>query len=53
MNNKNINNIKYIVALDGYWLIILHTTTNQKQMPATEESMERMCDWAVGAGEVQ
>jgi hypothetical protein len=52
-NNKKINNIKYIVALEGRWLIILHTTTNQKQMLAMGESMERMWDQTIGMGEVQ
>jgi hypothetical protein len=52
MMKKNCN-IKYIVAFGGHWLIILHTTINQKQMPVTGESMERMCDWVVGAGKVQ
>jgi hypothetical protein len=47
------NNIKNIVAFSSRWLIISHTTINQKQTPATGASMERMCDWVVGAGEVQ
>jgi hypothetical protein len=50
---KKINNIKYIVAFGGCWLIILHTTINQKQTPATGESMERMCNRVVGMGKVQ
>ncbi len=33
--------ILYTVALDGHWLINLHTTTNQKQVPIMEESRER------------
>jgi hypothetical protein len=28
--DKKINNIKYIVAFGGHWLIILHTTTYLK-----------------------
>jgi hypothetical protein len=32
--------ILYTVALDGRWLINLHTTTNQKQAPIMEESRE-------------
>jgi hypothetical protein len=49
---KNYN-IKYIVAFGGHWSIISHTTINQKQTPAEGESMERMCEWVVGAGQVQ
>ncbi len=52
-DDKNNNNIKYIMALGGHWLIILHTTINQKQTPAMGESMERMCNRVVGAGKVQ
>ncbi len=47
------NNMKYIVAYGGHWLIILHTTINQKQTPAMGESMERMWDRVEGAGKVQ
>jgi hypothetical protein len=39
-NDKKINNLKYIVALDGHWLIILHTTNNQKQTLAIGENRE-------------
>jgi hypothetical protein len=38
-NDKEVNNIKYIVALDCRWVIILHTTINQKQMRTMGESM--------------
>ena len=38
---RNINNIKYIVAFGGCWLIILHTTTNQKWAGAVEERVEK------------
>jgi hypothetical protein len=41
LDNKNINNIKYIVAFGGPWLIILHTTTNQKWAGAGEERVEK------------
>jgi hypothetical protein len=37
-NDKKVDNVKYIMALDGCWVIILHTTTNQKQTPVTRES---------------
>jgi hypothetical protein len=37
----------------GRWLIILHTTINQKQMPGMGESMERMCNRVVDTGKVQ
>ncbi len=40
-DDKKINNIKYIVALGGRWLIILHTTTNQKWAGAGEERVEK------------
>ncbi len=43
-NNKKENNIKYIVGLDGRQLTTTHTTTNQKQVAATEGSMEGRCD---------
>ena len=32
------------MALDGRRLIVLHTTTNQKQADAVDESRERRCD---------
>jgi hypothetical protein len=35
------NNIKYIVAFGGHWLIILHTTNNQKWAGAGEERVEK------------
>ena len=34
------NNMKYTMALNGRRLIILHTTTNQKQAAAMEGSMK-------------
>jgi hypothetical protein len=40
-DDKNNNNIKYIVAFGGRWLIILHTTTNQKWAGAGEERVEK------------
>jgi len=33
--------IKYTVALDGCLLMVFHSTTNQKQADAVEESRER------------
>jgi hypothetical protein len=41
LKDKKKPNILYTVALDGRWLINLHTTTNQKQAPIMEESRER------------
>jgi hypothetical protein len=40
---KNRNK-KYIMALDGRRLKILHTTTNQKQAAATEGTMKERRD---------
>ncbi len=42
----------YTVALDGRWLINLHTTTNQKQAPIMEESRERRQDYRGAWGRV-
>jgi hypothetical protein len=36
-----INNIKCIMAFGGCWLIILHTTTNQKWAGDEEERVEK------------
>ncbi len=50
--------MKYIVAFSGCWLIILHTTTNQKQAGTGEERVEKRdkhggvaegCQWATSA----
>ncbi len=43
--DKKKPKILYTVALDGRWLINLHTTTNQKQAPIMEESRERRQDY--------
>ncbi len=40
-DNKKINNIKYIVAFGGRWLIILHTTTYQKWVGIKEERVDK------------
>ena len=37
---KKINELKYIVALGGHQLEMKHTTTNQNQAAAREESMD-------------
>jgi hypothetical protein len=58
LDDKKINNMKYIVAFSGCWLIILHTTTNQKQAGTGEERVEKRdkhggvaegCQWATSA----
>ncbi len=41
MEQQKNNNIKCIVAFGGRWLIILHTTTNQKWAGAVEERVEK------------
>jgi hypothetical protein len=40
-NDRKIDNIKCIVAFGGHWLIILHTTTNQKWAGTVEERVEK------------
>ena len=41
---KKISNKKYTVTLGSHRSMKLHTTTNQKQAPITEESKERRGD---------
>ena len=48
-NNKYMK--KYIVALDGHRLIIFKATTNQKQVSATEGTIERVCAGQEAQGE--
>ena len=50
--DKKKPKILYTVALDGRWLINLHTTTNQKQVPIMEESRERRQDYREAWGGV-
>jgi hypothetical protein len=38
---KKINNMKCIVAFGSRWLIILHTTANQKWAGTVEERVEK------------
>jgi hypothetical protein len=40
-NNKN----KIHLALDGRWLIMVHTTTNQKHAGMAKYTLERRWDW--------
>jgi hypothetical protein len=47
---KKKSNEKYTVALGGCRSMKLHTTTNQKQAPITEESKERRGDCRGSAG---
>jgi hypothetical protein len=49
-DTKKISNKKYTVTLGGRRLMNLHTTTNQKQAPITEESKERRGDHRGSAG---
>ena len=42
--------MKYTVALDGRLLMNFHTTTNQKQADAVEESRERRQDYRGARG---
>ncbi len=44
LSDKKETNIKYTTALNGCRLMILNATTNQKQVAATERSMEGRCD---------
>jgi hypothetical protein len=41
LDDKKINNIKYIVAFGSRWLIILHTTTNQKWAGMGDKRVEK------------
>ncbi len=49
-NAKIISNKKYTVTLGGRRSMKLHTTTNQKQAPITEDSKERRGDHRGSAG---
>ena len=44
LSDKKEKNIKYTTALNGCRSMILNATTNQKQVAATDRSMERRCD---------
>ena len=44
LDNEKYIYIQYTLALDGRRLIILHTTTNQKQADAVNKSRERRRD---------
>ncbi len=47
---KKISNKKYTVTFGGRRSMNLHTTTNQKEVPIMEESMDRRGDCRGSAG---
>jgi hypothetical protein len=44
LSDKKEKYIKYTMALNGRWSMILNTITNQKLATASEGSMEGWCD---------